>query len=80
MASLKPQRVREAIAAFVKRPMAAVRDDTVLTDLVTESFVLVEMVIELQETFGVRLLQEDLQDVKTVGELLRVFERKAQQS
>lgn len=49
-------------------------DQAVLSNLVSDSFVLVDMVIELQEEFGVHLVQEHLKSVKTVADLIRVFE------
>lgn len=64
------ERIRGEIAKFVKKPAEKVADATVLTDLVQESFVLVEMVIDLQETFSVRFGQEDLARVRTVGDLI----------
>jgi acyl carrier protein len=51
-------------------------DSANLTDLVTESFILIELVIALQEEFQVRLIQEDLQEVKTLGQLLDVLQKK----
>ena len=71
------EKVRQAIAAFLKKPAEKVLDPVPLADLVTESFVLVEMVIELQESFGVRFNQEDLNKVKTVGDLLGLIESRA---
>jgi acyl carrier protein len=44
---------------------------------VAESFVLVEMAIELQEEFHVRLLQEDLNGVRTVADLTRLVASRA---
>jgi len=69
------ERVRAKIASFLKIPPDHVQESAVLTDLVSESFVLVEMVMELQEEFGVRIMQEDLQHVKTVGDLERLIEK-----
>ena len=73
------QQVKEKMASCLRQPIFKLQDGTVLTDLVAESFILVEMVIELQEEFGVRLVQEDLKDVKTVGDLIQVFGRKMAQ-
>ena len=70
------QAVRSKMAAFLNHPPKKLEDGAVLTDLVTDSMILVNMVIELQEDFHVRLVQEDLRDVKTVGQLLDLFERK----
>ena len=70
------QDVRVKMAEFLRHPLHKVTDQAVLTDLVTDSMILVNMVIELQEDLGVRLVQDDLKDVKTVGQLLAVFEGK----
>jgi acyl carrier protein len=44
----------------------------VLTDLVSSSFRLVELIIELQEEFDVRFQQSDMHDVTTVGQLVQL--------
>jgi acyl carrier protein len=69
-------RVKEQMAAFLRQPISKLEDGAVLSDLVVESFVLVEMVIELQEQFKIRLVQEDLKNVKTVGQLTKLFEER----
>ena len=68
--------VRAKMAEFLQHPVNKLQDDAILTDLVTDSMILVNMVIDLQEDFGIRLVQEDLKEVKTVGQLLDVFDRK----
>lgn len=65
--------IKGHMSAFLKLPADRLDDARVLTDLVVESFVLVEMVIDLQEEFGVRVVQEDLKDVRTVGDLAALF-------
>jgi acyl carrier protein len=69
--------VRRRIAEILRQPLEKVADGTELIDLVAESFVLVEMVIELQEEFHVRLLQEDLNGVRTVADLTRLVASRA---
>jgi len=61
--------VKEKISSFLKQPLTRLQDDVLLTNLVVESFILVEMIIELQDEFGVGLVQEDMRHVKTVGQL-----------
>ena len=63
-------RVRTKIAEVLGHKTEVIVDDAVLTDLVNSSFVLVEMVIELQEEFNVRFQQADMNEVKTVGALI----------
>jgi acyl carrier protein len=70
---LDKNRVREKMASLLNQPVSKLEDGAVLTALVVESFALIEMVIELQEEFGVRLVQEDLRDVKTVGDLTNLI-------
>jgi acyl carrier protein len=64
------ERVREKIAEVLGHDLPVIADDVVLTDLVNSSFLLVEMVIELQEEFDVRFQQADMKEVSTVGQLL----------
>ena len=69
--------VRRRMAEILRQPLEKVADATELIDLVAESFVLVEMAIELQEEFQVRLLQEDLNGVRTVADLIRLVASRA---
>lgn len=68
------ERVREKIAEVLGHDPQVIADDAVLTDLVNSSFLLVEMVIELQEEFDVRFQQADMNEVTTVGQLLDLVE------
>ena len=47
-----------------------------LFELVTSSFRVVEMVIELQEAFDVRFRQDDMNQITTVGDLLDLVQRR----
>lgn len=70
--------VTAKIAEVLRLPEAKVTEDVALQDLTVDSFVLVELVVELQEEFGVHFVQEDLPAVKTVGDVVRlVHERRA---
>lgn len=70
--------IRETIRGRMAQVLGSapdrVADDAVLTDLVNSSFLLVEMVIELQEEFDVRFQQADLAEVTNVGQLLDLVE------
>jgi acyl carrier protein len=69
--------VKRRMASLLRRPVEQLDDGTALTDLVTESLLLVELVIALQEQTGVRLVQADLLAAGTVGELARLFEERS---
>jgi acyl carrier protein len=75
--SVTADKVKAKMSGLIRQPIEKLKDDAVLTDLVSQSLLLVEMVIELQEEFSVRLVQDDLKDVKTVGDLTRLIESKA---
>ena len=64
--------VKQALGHALGRRLEELGDDVELANLVAESFALVETVINLQEDLGIRLVQDDLRDVRTVGDLVRV--------
>ncbi len=63
------EEVRRRISEILKQPIQKLQGDVPLSDLVADSFALVEMAIGLQEDFSVRLSQEDLIRVRTVADL-----------
>ena len=68
----KETKIKQALGASLNRKPDELADDTVLKDLVAESFALIEAVINIQEDLNIRLVQEDLRDVQTVGDLVQV--------
>jgi len=62
-------KIKSRIAETLALPVHKLGDERLIADVVTESFAIVEMVIDLQEEFGVRLEQDDLKALKTVGDL-----------
>lgn len=73
---LDNNKVKTRISEILNVPLERVTDSVALQDLVIDSFILIDMVIDLQNTFQVRLNQEDLIPVKTVGDLLTVLNSK----
>ena len=59
--------VKTKIAEVLNISAERVSEETNLKDLVSDSFLLVEMAIELQEDFRVRFSQEDLKVVHIVA-------------
>ena len=68
--------VKTKIAEVLNISAERVSEETNLKDLVSDSFLLVEMAIELQEDFRVRFSQEDLKVVHTVQDLFALIEIK----
>lgn len=74
---LDSNKVKTRMSQVLGIPADKVTDNAVLQELVVDSFILIDMVIDLQNTFNVRLNQEDLIPVKTVGDLISVLNDKA---
>lgn len=64
------------LAKLLKIDVARVTENARLTDLVADSFVLIETVVELQEELDITLVQEDLDGVVSVAQLLDVVTAK----
>ena len=69
-------RIRSKISQLLEQPLEALTDDTELIALVSSSFLLVEMIIEMQEEFGVRFNQADMAGVTSVGQLIALFDER----
>jgi acyl carrier protein len=61
--------IRQRIAEVLGVSESRVQPDVVLTDLVSDSYRLVEMAIELQDDYDVIFSQADLSEITTVGDL-----------
>ncbi len=61
--------LRRLVAARLGVPVVRVRLNTPLADLAVDSFVLVETVVDLQETYGVRFDRSDLDRARTIRQL-----------
>ena len=77
MATIDSNTIKERISKSLHIPIAKLKDEALVKEIVTESFALVEMVIDLQEEFGIRLGQEDLKVIKTIGELTTLIAERA---
>ena len=69
MSTIDSQQIKARISATLQMPISKLQDDALIPDIVTESFAVIEMVIDLQEEFGIRLGQEDLKELTTLGSL-----------
>lgn len=69
----KREIVRSRICEILAMSKDEVADDVSFVNLGVESFTLINMAIDLQETFKVRLNQEDLTGVHKMGELISLI-------
>ena len=63
-------------AAALKRPANSIDRSMAIKDLGVDSFDLVDLLVRLQEEMDVRIFQEDLAGVQTIGDLEKVFEQR----
>ena len=72
--------IKKKIAALTKLPIDSISDDKEISDLVSDSFMLVELFLSIQEQFQIELDQEDLEHVITVRQLLMLIQEKREQA
>jgi acyl carrier protein len=77
MPTVLPTTVKSRISDTLQLPLIKLGDERLLADVVTESFAMVEVVIDLQEEFGVRLEQAELKRLRTVADLTTLVVAKA---
>jgi acyl carrier protein len=65
--------VADRLGALLPVPAGGLTADTPLTRLAGDSFAMVELVIDLQEEFGVQVSQAEFAAVDTLGELVAVL-------
>jgi len=73
---MQRQELISQLAKLLRIDPVRVTETARLTDLVADSFVLIETVVELQELLDITLVQEDLDGVQTVAQLLDVCQSK----
>ena len=64
------------LARLTGRKVETIEGGITLKNLVSESFVLIEIMIELQEIYDIRIQQEDMLGIKTVDDLVALVNAK----
>lgn len=65
--------IKNNVAAFLKVPAARIDEATPLNGIVPDSFMLVELLIQLQEDYGIRLSQADIEHIETIADLTHLI-------
>jgi acyl carrier protein len=76
MADITFEAVATRLGEHLSIPAARLRPTTPLAGLAVDSFELVELVIDLQEEYGVRFSQAELGAARTLGDLVALLEGK----
>lgn len=64
------QSIKNEIAAFLDQRVSRLDDTAMLSDLVPDSFLLVELYVHLQHKFGVEISSDEASVITTVGQLV----------
>jgi len=70
-------KVKELISQQLNRPVEEVTDEKdIIKDLGADSLDVVEMLMNLEEEFGITVPEEDAVNIKTVGDIIKLIESK----
>ncbi|MBQ4428438.1 MAG: acyl carrier protein [Clostridia bacterium] len=71
------EEIRKAIAQQLNIPEERITEDSrLIDDLKADSLDVVELVMGLEERYGIEIPDEDLPSIKTVGDIIRYIESK----
>ena len=68
--------IKTTIARLGNLPIELLKDEQRLTDLLVDSFAIVDLSIALQEELSITFTHGDLVDLKTVGQLVALVGKK----
>jgi acyl carrier protein len=77
--SLERIAIKEQMAQYLKIPLDRMQDDAQLRNIIPDSFMLVELLIELQEEYAMQLNQADIEKIHTVSDLTELVAVRAAQ-
>lgn len=71
------EEIRKAIAQQLRIPEDRITEESrLIDDLKADSLDVVELVMGLEERYGIEIPDEDLPTIKTVGDIIRYIESK----
>lgn len=70
-------KVKRLIAEHLNKPVEEITEDKeIVKDLGADSLDIVEMLMSLEDEFGVTVSDEDAVNIKTVGDIVKTIEKK----
>lgn len=69
-------KIREILSEQLSVDAESINTDTTIEDLGADSLDLVEAVMNIEEEFGVRIDDSDIENLKTVGDFLNYISQK----
>ena len=68
--------IKQKISSFTKLPVENIADTQPLSSLVADSFILVELMLTLQEEYAISLSQEEMESIVNVNDLIHLIQQK----
>lgn len=68
--------IKQKISELTKLPVDSIEDEKPLTSLVADSFVLVELMLTLQEEYSIFLSQDEMENILNIRNLLDLIRQK----
>ncbi len=70
-------KIKELIAKQLNKPVDSITEDKeVVKDLGADSLDVVEMLMSLEEEFNITVPEEDAVNIKTVGDIVKLIDKK----
>lgn len=66
--------VADRVGSLLSVPAERIRPETTLRELLSDSLLMVEVAIDLQEEYEVILTQDDIQSIHTFGDLVTLLQ------
>ena len=70
--------IKQKIANFTKQPIDNIEDEKPISALVADSFMLVELMLTLQEEYSISLSQAEMENIITIHNLIRFIQQKTE--
>lgn len=76
-AVIEESNVLERVAELLEKEPGSLTPSARVKDLVSDSFLIIEMALELEEVYGVEFEADDVATMETLGDLVELLRRRA---
>jgi acyl carrier protein len=73
---MKDSEIKQLVSNLASLPVDALDDDELLTDLLVDSFAIIDLSIAIQDELNILFVQQDLVQIRTVSDLVSLIKSK----
>ncbi len=70
------ERIREIVAGYMGMRVSDLKDDESFLDMSMDSLTLLKIVIDVENTFGVSIGNDEIPEIKTITDIFNLVEKK----